>query len=239
MNQRSAVLGVVGALVALVTACSDAKPPGDDGEPPSPVPNVGRGSSPPRPAVMTATEGGATPAGCASDLESDPANCGACGNACGGLQQCRSGVCALPCPTGTVLCDGTCIEPEHHHRYCGASGGCGKGSGSRGATCAVDEVCVDGTCELDCAGGLVACASNGGAVCVDVRTNGAHCGTCGNVCPAGTTCRDGGCCAIGYASCFGECRDTSSDVTACGGCGIRCEDGERCLKGNCVSGGPK
>jgi hypothetical protein len=237
MNQGSAVVGVV--VVVLVSACSDTKPPADDGEPPSPVPNVARGSTPPRPAVAANPDGGDASPGCVSDLQSDPANCGACGTACGALQQCQNGVCALPCAPGTVLCDGACIEPEHHPRYCGATGGCGKGSGSRGVTCAVNEVCVNGVCEADCAGGLVACATASGEVCVDVRTSAADCGTCGNVCPAGTTCLDGGCCAIGWTSCFGECRDTSTDPTACGGCGIRCEDGERCLKGKCVGGGSR
>ncbi|MHC4947798.1 MAG: hypothetical protein ACYTG1_06000 [Planctomycetota bacterium] len=42
-----------------------------------------------------------------------------------------------------------------------------------------------------CPGDLVNC----GGACVDPATDPSHCGACGNVCPAGTTCVAGACVA--------------------------------------------
>ena len=46
--------------------------------------------------------------GCETLTESDPANCGACGNACPGAQVCANGACATSCPGGTVACGRAC-----------------------------------------------------------------------------------------------------------------------------------
>jgi hypothetical protein len=102
----------------------------------------------------------------------DPANCGACARACPPgficVRQPASGICACVCPPGTHSCPSTphavccpdghtcsgspalCCPPAHMN--CGGEcvdvrsdpwhcGGCG-------ITCAADEVCVEGVCNL-------------------------------------------------------------------------------------------
>jgi len=72
-------------------------------------------------------------------LDSDPANCGACGRTCtvprGGTASCVSGVCVPQCPPGTELCHGMCALLRSDPANCGACG----------TVCA--GVCAGGTCE--------------------------------------------------------------------------------------------
>src|SRR3569832_1375884 len=42
------------------------------------------------------------------DLQSDPANCGACGTACAAGEASSSGACAVSCQAGLTECGGTC-----------------------------------------------------------------------------------------------------------------------------------
>ncbi len=73
-----------------------------------------------------------------------------------------------------------------------------------------------------------------GGVCVDVQSNPAHCGTCGNACAPGTACQGGACaCTGGTTSCGGACVDTSNDNSNCGGCGVVCGSGKTCQSGAC------
>src|SRR5262245_20417844 len=46
--------------------------------------------------------------GC-TDLETDPANCGACGVACGPGNGCTAGACGCECEVGWIACDASCI----------------------------------------------------------------------------------------------------------------------------------
>lgn len=76
-----------------------------------------------------------------------------------------------------------------------------------------------------------------GDVCVDLGFEDEHCGTCGNVCPIGTTCSEQLCvsvCPDGTGFCDGVCRDLGSDPNHCGVCGTVCEDGEVCSAGTCA-----
>ncbi len=73
-----------------------------------------------------------------------------------------------------------------------------------------------------------------GDACVVLATNPAHCGSCNNACPAGTTCTNGVCdCQAGLTSCSGQCVDITSDSANCGGCGVACGVGEVCSLGVC------
>lgn len=80
--------------------------------------------------------------GACVDLDQDAANCGACGTACGGGQECVAGVCGLACQTAAD---------------CGPVGDtCAAGVCSCGdeTPCAGGAVCADSTCTL-CGNGAV------------------------------------------------------------------------------------
>jgi hypothetical protein len=96
----------------------------------------------------------------------DPANCGACGVACGSNQACAAGSCA--CTGGLTLCSGACVDTQASGSNCG---GCG-------SACPVGQVCNAGACSSGCSPGLVQCGQD----CVDTQTSLASCGGCGVAC---------------------------------------------------------
>jgi hypothetical protein len=76
--------------------------------------------------------------------------------------------------------------------------------------------------------------------CVDPRVTAAHCGACGNACPAENDCVAGVCtprCAPGQRLCGARCVDTQTAVTDCGACGTVCAPGANaaatCAAGAC------
>ncbi len=76
-----------------------------------------------------------------------------------------------------------------------------------------------------------------GSQCVDVKSDSANCGSCGNACADGQVCRDGSCqsnCPSAESSCNGLCVDTQTDPANCGGCGISCAPGQACQAGGCL-----
>jgi hypothetical protein len=75
-------------------------------------------------------------------VNSDPRNCGACGNVCGGPNPyCNQGVCG-DCPQGTDFCGNACIDVMWDASNCGACG----------YRCAPLEHCSWGACEGVCIG---------------------------------------------------------------------------------------
>ena len=81
------------------------------------------------------------------DLQYDPANCGACGTACGDNEACLAGTCTAigdggtdvtgGCPDSQIMCGEMCIDPMTDRMYCGAAGQCGEGEGRHGQRCGV------------------------------------------------------------------------------------------------------
>jgi Stigma-specific protein, Stig1 len=159
--------------------------------------------------------------GCEVSLDTDPNNCGACGNVCAAGATCQNGVCGAPasCP-----CDGNvawikalsegprqCVQFDAGDEEINLPGGDG--------AAAVETVIGTPTClALDLQNDLVeltgstadiavclaevqaacACAAGTGycgGTCVDVSTDANNCGACGNVCAAGDTCQNGACIA--------------------------------------------
>jgi MYXO-CTERM domain-containing protein len=70
-------------------------------------------------------------------LRTDPANCGACGNACAAGSVCSSGQCVVSCQAGLANCGGACVNQATDNAHCGACGN----------TCALGSTCRAGKCE--------------------------------------------------------------------------------------------
>jgi hypothetical protein len=98
-----------------------------------------------------------------TNTATDPKNCGKCGNLCASGQSCQNGVCSCPsgqvlcngtccpsgqtcqngacsCPTGQVLCNGTCTDTSTDNKNCGKCGN----------PCGVGQTCEDGKCLTFC-----------------------------------------------------------------------------------------
>jgi len=173
-----------------------------------------------------------------TNTQSDPANCGACGTACGTSMLCVAGTCQLTCPMGASACGGTCVNTQTDNANCGA---CGR-------ACAAGEVCSLGACGTTCAASLATCSSgagdggaraDGGAAtfCADLRSDRLNCGACGTECPAGSICVDRACtltCAVGQTQCSGACFDLQTNNLHCGACGNACPSGTACTAGVCA-----
>ena len=118
------------------------------------------------------------------DIQTDPANCGACNNKCTGGKTCQSGVCTCP----TTLpddCNGVCVDTQNDPMNCGACG-----IACTGSACP-PPLCKYGMCTT-CGPGM--CDCNG--TCVDLQTDHNNCGTCGNVCTVYEVCSSGECVLI-------------------------------------------
>jgi hypothetical protein len=71
------------------------------------------------------------------DTQTDPANCGLCGNACGAGEVCFAGVCAREHRCGALVnCNDVCVDLAADAANCGACGN----------ACAADEICFAGQC---------------------------------------------------------------------------------------------
>ncbi|MEZ4391011.1 MAG: MXAN_6577-like cysteine-rich protein [Polyangiales bacterium] len=81
-----------------------------------------------------------------------------------------------------------------------------------------------------CGAGQSVCSG----VCVNLMTNSANCGSCGNGCPSGRSCVTGACaCPLGQSSCGSACVNLSSNTQNCGSCGNACPSGQVCRTGSC------
>lgn len=185
---------------------------------------------------------------CETNLFTDDANCGACGNACPGsnvfgelkmLSHCIDGTCQPACPSGIFDCNGlvddgcesiVSTDPDN----CGTCGNvCPElVNGIR--------ACVGGKCNDECLSPKTWCSPS----CVDILTDNSNCGACGNQCPyveapwgMTSTCANGQCgtlkCLALYDDCNHDLSDgcetsLSSDTQNCGACGNTCAPGQIC-----------
>ena len=123
---------------------------------------------------------------------------GSAGQRCAAGEICAAGTCVVSCQQAAgaelIACAGVCIDPRTSPAHCGASGDC---IGPRAGGCAPGESCVAGACApIPCAAPLATCAG----ICVDTRSDPAHCGACGQACPSGQACLDGRC-SLDVATC--------------------------------------
>jgi serine/threonine protein kinase len=84
------------------------------------------------------------------------------------------------------------------------------------------------------------CSSRGQTVCgdqcVNLASDAAHCGACGQVCSSGEACVAGTCglqCTAGFVDCDGQCVNLANNATHCGVCGRACSSGQGCVTGAC------
>lgn len=214
--------------------------------------------------VSVVAEGGLVRCGDAGnciDLQTDGANCGACGHACAAGQGCHSGTCAARCGggatgvgncgadcsgcAGTVACGASCTNTQYDPGNCGACGhACASGqactAGACVPICAGGGVCTaDGYCATTCPTGSAACGAAGSstmtATCVDLQADPLHCGTCGHACGAGQGCNQGTCTATCFRGGNGVGGNCGADCSGCPGtvaCGASCTDTQT-DPGNC------
>ena len=97
--------------------------------------------------------------------------------------------------------------------------------------CSLGASCVAGGCQ--CPAGTSDCNGQ----CLNIATDPANCGSCGNVCAQGTTCQASACiCPGGGTVCGAVCTDTQTDTSNCGACGSSCAVGQTCVAGACTCG---
>jgi hypothetical protein len=104
-----------------------------------------------------------------------------------------------------------------------------------------DEPAVNAACAAmnpltaQCTNGACTCtASMCGSECVDLKTDGANCGTCGVKCAGGEECNGGSCSCPGKeTACDGLCVDLRTDSNHCGACGLVCSG--YCTEGRCAT----
>lgn len=90
----------------------------------------------------------ATVAQCEADNDSNHCgpSCVKCPGATNGDPACVNNSCIVTCHAGYINCGESCIDPLSDESHCGATVGCGIGSGRAGAVCATGRVCAIGRC---------------------------------------------------------------------------------------------
>ena len=186
------------------------------------------------------------------DLDTDPLNCGGCGDACtlaGATAGCAGGLCTIEsCDTDRGDCNGDARDGCEANLatsalHCGAcDDACDPANGS--------GTCVDGACELDgCDPGFDDCNGDASDGCETALSTLTDCGACGVACEAtdGTPTCASGTCAIETCDdpAFGDCNTDATDgcetalntLTDCGSCGSVCNISgrpETCATGTCL-----
>ncbi len=166
-------------------------------------------------------------------LNTDPTNCGVCGNTCKTGTVCYVGSCTTSCGPGTIQCGQSCVAPDVDRNNCG---GCGK-------ECGTSEVCVNAACGSTCANEQTLCVLDGGAAyCANTSSDNKNCGSCGSECSAQLVCSNGTCsstCSTSQTFCTGDagayCANLQSDNDNCGACGSGCSSLDSCISGACTS----
>jgi hypothetical protein len=145
----------------------------------------------------------------------------------------KKGKICQACPSGTVACNGGCVDKTTDTNCSGCGIACGGGTH-----------CTNGACT--CPSATTLC----GGKCVNTATDNGNCGACGHGCFGGTSCLNGLCqcpagqhlcadgacyvCCPGLTKCGDICVDTQTDEANCGTCGETCRDGDGCVAGECA-----
>ena len=157
------------------------------------------------------------------DTQTDPFNCGGCGQTCATGQVCQDGTCTCNGMLCTGCCDGTICRSGNANHVCGANG-------TVCQVCTGGSSCQNGVCT--CPTGQTYCAG----ACVDTKTDAANCGACGVKCSSTETCGGGnpgtpGVCGCTKTTCEAEGKNCGDIADGCGGeldCGATCPNDETC-----------
>lgn len=133
--------------------------------------------------------------GCEIVTDSDPDNCGACGNVCptidGGTAICLSGFCGISCDAGGTLCGNACLDLTSNVSNCGS---CGNNCTEYGHHFGNDVTCQDSACSGTCLSGWADCDGNPNNGCeTNIAMDSSNCGACGNQCGDAFYCYLGRC----------------------------------------------
>jgi hypothetical protein len=171
--------------------------------------------------------------GCEVSTLTDKSNCGTCGTSCPGPQTCISGKCVDPvCNEGYANCDndiqnGCETNTDRDILNCGVCT-------IKCSTINGTPTCSGGQCSITCSSEYGDCDGNPSNGCeIAQMTDGNNCGACGNVCGAGSTCKQGTCtqtnpvCVGTFADCdslaANGCEtNIATDSNNCGACGNKC-----------------
>ncbi|HTA91015.1 MAG TPA: cellulose binding domain-containing protein [Polyangiaceae bacterium] len=176
--------------------------------------------------------------GCETNTSGDPANCGACGTICVGINgtpTCADSQCQITCSAGFADCDdnrsnGCETSTENDVNNCGTCGNVCAAVGGATPWCNLHKCGVS-----VCPAGFGDCNGDPSDGCeVNLTNDVSNCKTCGNLCvvASGTAKCSASTCAIAscdssHADCSGGyadgCETTiTTDVNNCGGCGTAC-----------------
>jgi len=197
-----------------------------------------------------------------------------------GSRDSGTGPAAGQCPADRTLCSGTCVDLQTDGENCGGCGfsvpygeTCiqgtfsgsvsGNAGGSSTAPEATSAPATAGTTvsvsfattatvaaiQTSCRSGLALCSG----ACRDLTTDPGNCGSCGYICPAGTSCQNSWClegakgsntndsgvlpadspCTGRETLCGNTCTDLLSDKNHCGVCDRACGSQEICVNARC------
>ncbi len=144
------------------------------------------------------------------------------------------------CGAGETKCGSTCKNLKTDPDNCGQCA----------TACSAGRACEQGECHLACAPQTRCIAGDAGdagpELCVDTKTNAAHCGACNAACPSAQFC-DGGACDLDCSDAGSKCNvpdsgllcvDTQSSSAHCGACNQPCTGGKVCVGGTCTNAVP-
>jgi hypothetical protein len=199
-----------------------------------------------------------------TNLYSDPANCGMCGNHCAAGLGCYSGTCGTApppptCPASNEICTDPmgmkqyCSDPMYDSQNCGKCGiVCGSGMGCQQGVCVAQTTSTDAGAGVNCLQPSKTCQNAMGAFCANVMSDPSNCGNCGYTCPNGQSCQQGLCtaggasdggainCPANFMACYPAaagpyCANVMNDPNNCGACLKPCGGGMGCQNGVCTA----